>query len=166
MTIYHYKLTLVIGLIMLATVFGVLSLFSHTIMPGLKRTDDRTFVRSFQAIDRQITNPTFMLQFFGPLIVLGLAAWYAQKHQLIEMKYVLAALVCYLLAVIITMAINVPLNDGLKRVTDVTSQHSLADARTQFNESKWVLFNNVRTVLTLGAVLLTGLAMWVSKIWR
>jgi uncharacterized membrane protein len=47
--------TLTMGL-----VAGVFVLYAHTIMPGLKRTDDRTFVTAFQSLDRAIINPWFM----------------------------------------------------------------------------------------------------------
>jgi uncharacterized membrane protein len=39
---------------------GVFALYAHTIMPGLKKTDDRTFVAAFQSLDRAIINPWFM----------------------------------------------------------------------------------------------------------
>lgn len=35
---------------------GVFGLYTHTIMPGLRRTDDRTFVAAFQSIDKAIIN--------------------------------------------------------------------------------------------------------------
>jgi uncharacterized membrane protein len=38
-------------------VSGVFARYAHTIMPGLGRTDDRTFVGAFQSIDRAIINP-------------------------------------------------------------------------------------------------------------
>jgi len=44
------------------------------IMPGLHRTDDRTFVAAFQAIDRAIINPAFIVTFFGALALTALAA--------------------------------------------------------------------------------------------
>jgi uncharacterized membrane protein len=163
MTEGNYKVLLLTGLVLLATVLGILALYAHTIMPGLKKVDDPTFVRSFQAIDRQITNPIFMLQFFAPLFLLALAAFYANKHHLVEAKYIYIALACYLVAVILTMAVNVPLNDGLKKVTS-TNPDALTNAREQFNESKWVLFNHIRTVLTLAATGFTSAAVWVSKV--
>jgi hypothetical protein len=50
-------------------VAGVYGLYAHTIMPGLGRTDDRTFVGAFQSIDRAIINPWFMDGgFFGALV--------------------------------------------------------------------------------------------------
>src|SRR2546423_2822601 len=53
---------------------GVMALYAHTIMPGLKKTDDHTFVAAFTSIDRAITGPLFMLTFFGALILIGVAA--------------------------------------------------------------------------------------------
>lgn len=160
----HYKALLLISLIVLASVWGVLALYSHTIMPGLKNVDNMTFVKSFQAIDRQIINPIFMLQFFLPLGILGVVAYYAHKHHLAEAKYIYAALVCYFLAVIITTSVNVPLNDGIKKVGEVTSNEMAANARAQFHEAKWLLFNNLRTILTLISVGFTSAAVWISRI--
>lgn len=164
MTEGFYKVLLLTGVVVLATMFGVFAIFSHTIMPGLKKTDDKTFVKSFQAIDKQIINPIFMLQFFAPLAILGLAAYYAHKHHLIEAKYIYIALVCYIVVFIITSAVNVPLNDGLKKVADTANADSLASAREQFNEPKWQLFNHIRTLLTLAATGFTSAAIWVSKL--
>jgi hypothetical protein len=44
---------------------GVFGLYSQTIMPALRRTDDGNFVAAFQSIDRAIINPAFMATFFG-----------------------------------------------------------------------------------------------------
>lgn len=161
----YYKASLLIGLILLATVLGVLALYSHTIMPGLRKANDATFVNAFQAIDRKIINPIFMTQFFAPLFILGLAAFYAYRHHLVEAKYIYLALACYLAAVVVTMAVNVPLNDGIKKVADTTGHESLANARAQFQESKWAVFNHVRTIFTLAATGFTSAAMWVSKLF-
>lgn len=159
----HYKLALIAGLVLLATVLGVLALYSHTIMPGLKKTDDVTFVQSFQAIDRQIVNPVFMLQFFAPLFILGFAAYYAARNHVAGAPYVIAALVCYAVAVAITMAVNVPLNDGIKKVADAAQSGIAADARTHFNEMKWALFNNIRMVFTMLATAFSAVALWLFK---
>ncbi len=41
----------------MGVVTGVFQLYAYAIMPGLGRTDDRTFVDAFQQIDRAIINP-------------------------------------------------------------------------------------------------------------
>jgi uncharacterized membrane protein len=46
------------------------ALYADTIMPGLRKTDDRTFVAAFQHIDRAIINPWFMITAFGGALVL------------------------------------------------------------------------------------------------
>ncbi|MGD2042564.1 MAG: hypothetical protein PVJ28_02875 [Acidimicrobiia bacterium] len=52
---------------------GIFFLYSNTIMPGLGKTDDRTFVGAFQAIDTRIINPVFMPTFFGGLVLSGVS---------------------------------------------------------------------------------------------
>lgn len=46
--------------IMTGLIAGVFALYAHTIMPGLGRTDDRTFVGAFQSIDRATINAWFI----------------------------------------------------------------------------------------------------------
>jgi uncharacterized membrane protein len=45
-----------------------------SVMPGLRRTDDRTFVSAMQRINVAILNGWFMLSFFGALVVMAVAA--------------------------------------------------------------------------------------------
>src|SRR5260370_29851963 len=105
-------LTATIGTGLVAGVFG---LYAHTIMPGLRQTDDRTFVGAFQSIDKAIINPWFMASFFGALILTGVAA---VLHLLGDTRNVLPwigdAFILYLIAVVITLAVNVPLTDVIK----------------------------------------------------
>lgn len=132
---------------------GMFGLYQHTIMPGLKTTDDRTFVGAFQALDRKIINPWFMLDgFVGALIFTVLALIFHLGED--TMPWIVGAGVLYLVAVIITMAVNVPLNDALKAAGD-PDEMDLPKARAEFNETRWSNFNLVRTLLsTAGFVLL------------
>ena len=67
----HGGMTSLTGAVLIAAtlatgwVAGVLGHYAHTLMPALRRVDDRTFVTAFQAIDRAILNPWFMVAFFG-----------------------------------------------------------------------------------------------------
>ena len=68
-------LVLLAATISMGLTAGVLALYAHTIMPGLAKTDDRTFVGAFQAIDRAILNPWFLGGgFFGALVFTVIAA--------------------------------------------------------------------------------------------
>src|SRR6478609_5179156 len=137
--------TLTMGL-----VTGAFALYAHAIMPGLKTTDDRTFVAAFQAIDRAIINPWFMLTgFLGALAFTFVAAFAHFGRD--PFPWVLAALVLYLVAVVITIAINVPLNDAIKAAGDVDHIRDLAKVRADFHETRWAVFNLVRAVTSAGA---------------
>ena len=126
---------------------GVFALFFHTVMPGLGRTDDRTFVGAFQAIDRAIINGWFMVTFLGALLFSGLAAALnLTEDQRQVLPWVVAAVVGYLVTFVITIAINVPLNDAIKAAGDPDQIADLAGVRSHFDEGRWAAWNLVRTV--------------------
>ena len=131
---------------------GVFGLYTHTITPGLRHTDDRTFIGAFQSMDRAIMNPWFMAAFFGALVLTGLAA---ALHFTGDRRHVLpwlgAAFVLYLIAVVITMAVNVPLNDALKAAGDPARIGDLAAVRQHFHEARWSAWNHVRTLTSTAA---------------
>jgi uncharacterized membrane protein len=135
---------------------GVIALFAHTIMPGLKTTDDRTFVAAFQSLNRAILNPWFMTTFFGALILIGIAGLlHLGGDRRAALPWLVVAFVLYLIAVIITMAVHVPLNDAITAAGD-PNQIDVAQVRAAFNEPKWVSWNVVRLLTSTAAfVILT-----------
>ena len=123
---------------------GVFSLYAHTIMPGLGRTDDRTFVGAFQAIDRAIINPWFIPFFFGALILTGAAAALSLGEERDDaLPWTVAALVLYLPVVVFTIRVNVPLNDAIKAAGD-PDRIDLATVRRDFDEPRWRRWNLFR----------------------
>jgi uncharacterized membrane protein len=136
---------------------GVFQLYAHTVMPGLGKTDDRTFVGGFQALDRAIINPLFMFCFAGAFAFTGLAAVLSFKADTRRlMPWLIAALVLYLVVMVITFGVNVPRNDALKAAGSPDSITDLAAVRERFNEELWVRWNYVRTIASTAAfVLLT-----------
>ncbi len=151
------KSTQVISLIAATLTMGVMTgafqLYSYAIMPGLRSTDDRTFVAAFQAIDRAIINPLFLANFVGALLFTALAAVLhlgADAHTVLP--WLVAAAVLYLVVFAITIGVNVPLNDAIKAAGDPDGIANLAAVREQFREARWVQFNHVRAVLTTVAL--------------
>lgn len=131
-------------------VAGVFALYAHTIMPGLKKTDDRTFVAAFQSIDRAIINPWFMAgAFFGALVFTVAAALMNIGED--ALPWIAAAAVLYLIVVVITMAVNVPLNDAIKAAGEPDRIGDLAAVRERFDESRWAAWNLVRVVVSTAA---------------
>jgi uncharacterized membrane protein len=126
---------------------GAFALYAHTIMPGLKKTDDHTFVAAFQSMDRAIINPWFMLTaFLGALVLTGAAVGFNLGRD--ALPWAAIALGLYVVAVIITFAVNVPLNDAIKAAGDAADP---ATVRADFHEARWAAFNLVRTLLSAGA---------------
>ena len=83
---------------------GVFGIYSNAIMPGLRRTDDRTFVAAFQSIDRAIINPAFMATFLGALALTALAALlHLTGDGRSILPWTAAAFVLYLLVFVITI---------------------------------------------------------------
>ena len=131
---------------------GVMLLYANTIMPGLRRTDDRTFVGAFQAIDTAIINPLFLATFLGGLVFTGLAAALSLGEDLRSvLPWTVAAFFLYLVVVVITVVVNVPLNDGIKGAGAPDQIADLAKVRKTFDEPKWIRWNLVRTILTTAA---------------
>jgi uncharacterized membrane protein len=141
-------------------VTGVFGLYANTIMPGLGKTDDRTFVGAFQQIDRAIINPLFMAFFFGALILTGLAgALHFGAAGRRALPWIAIAFVLYLIVVIITMAVNVPLNDAIKAAGDPDTISDLAQVRRDFDEDRWRAFNWIRVALTTSSFALLCVAL-------
>jgi uncharacterized membrane protein len=128
---------------------GVFGLYANTIMPGLGRTDDRTFVGAFQSIDKAIINPLFLAIFFGAVLFTGLAAVvHLGKAERAVLPWIVAALLLYLIVLIVTIAVNVPLNDGLKAAGEADRIPDLAAVRQRFNEATWIRWNLFRALLS------------------
>ena len=131
---------------------GVFGLYSHTVMPGLRHTDDRTFVGAFQSMDRAIINPWFMAAFLGALVLTGLAAvLHLSGDKRNVLPWIGAAFILYLIAMVITVAVNVPLNDAIKAAGDPARIGDLAAVRQRFDEGRWSAWNLVRTLTSTAA---------------
>jgi uncharacterized membrane protein len=130
---------------------GVFGLYAHTIMPGLAKTDDRTFVGAFQAIDRAIINPWFIPVFFGALILTAAAAALSIGDERRDvLPWAVTALVLYLPVVVFTLRVNVPLNDAIKAAGN-PDRIDLPAVRRDFDESRWRRWNLFRTLASTAA---------------
>ena len=117
MTSTFLRLTTLLGAVLtMGMAAGTFALYADTIMPGLRKTDDRTFVGAFQQIDRAIINPWFMIFAFGGALVLTAAAAVANRGTP-AFGWIAVALGLYFICVIITIAVSVPLNDAIKAGT-------------------------------------------------
>ena len=147
--------TLLLATLTMGLMAGVFGLYAHAIMPGLGKTDARTFVGAFQAIDRAIINPLFMATLFGAVVLTVAAA--ALHLGDAAAPWIIAALVLYAGVVVITLAVNVPLNDAIKAAGDPDRISDLAAVREHFDEDRWAGWNVVRAVASTAAF---GCLLW------
>ncbi|QLQ39442.1 DUF1772 domain-containing protein [Micromonospora robiginosa] len=138
---------------------GLFAAFAYAVMPALRGADDRTFVDAMQRINVTIVNGLFLLIFLGTPVLAALAAilaWRGAGRP--ALPWIVAGLVLYLVAVVVTAAVNVPLNDALA----AAGTADLDAARQRF-EATWVAWNVVRALASTagfgalcGALLVTG----------
>lgn len=124
---------------------GFFYAFSMGAMPGLARTDDETFVHAMQQINRAVLNPWLALILVGPG-VFALASIVVQlgADDRGELPWTIAGFASYLAMLVITLSINVPLNNQLDAAQPATTT-DFASVRERF-EAKWVRWNIIRTV--------------------
>ena len=134
---------LVAGTVTTGLMAGLFAAFSYAVMPGLSRTDDATFVQSMQRINVAILNGWFGLCFGGALVCTALAVLLHRGRA--GLGWIVAGLLLYVAVLVVTFAVNVPLNNRLNAATT-----DLAAARAAF-EVAWVRWNHLRSVLCTAA---------------
>lgn len=143
-------------------VAGVLYAFACAIMPGLGRTDDRTFVAVFQRADQAIINPLFVVLFVGAPVFTALAALlHLGSDQRSVLPWTLGALAGSVATVAITRAVHLPLNAEIQAAGDPDRIPDLATLRERF-EARWVRWNLVRTVTSTAALACLAVALFLS----
>lgn len=130
---------------------GLLFGWACSVMPGLARTDDRTFVGAFQAMDRAIMNPWFGVVFLGSLVLPAVAAMlHLGPDHRSALGWTLAALALSVSSLVITARIHLPLNAAIQAAGDPDQVTDLTAVRARF-EARWVRWNLVRTATATAA---------------
>jgi uncharacterized membrane protein len=135
---------------------GFFYAYACSVMIGLARVDDHTFVATMQSINATVRNAGFAPSFFGALLLTGAAAAAQARtgRRRPAVVWILAALALYVAAFGVTMGVSVPLNDELARAGDPDRISDLADlaaVRDRY-EAPWVTWNIVRTVASTAAL--------------
>jgi uncharacterized membrane protein len=132
-------------------VAGLFYAYSCSVMPGLARADDRTFVEAMQHINVAILNGWFAAAFGGaPLLIAIAAALHLPAGGRRALPWIALALLLYAVMLAITFAVNVPLNDQLAAASQGSSGATLAQVRQHF-EARWVPWNVARAIFSTGA---------------
>jgi uncharacterized membrane protein len=148
--------TLTLGLATMATglVAGVFYAYAISVNLGLAVQPDASYVATMQAVNERIQNPMFFASFFGAVLFL-LATLAAHVPRPRSGRFWLVALACALYiggCFLLTVFVNVPLNEELARVAEGASPDELSGARAAY-EDPWNFWNGVRTVFSSMAFL-------------
>ncbi|AFR08519.1 DUF1772 domain-containing protein [Nocardiopsis alba] len=136
---------------------GTFFAFSCSVVPGLRRVDDATYVTTFRAINRAILNGLFMSVFLGAPVLAVLVA--VLRPEGAEPPWLIVGAVCSVATFVITAAVNVPLNRDLEAARSDTAA-DLAAARLGF-ERRWNTAHLVRTLTSVGAAASLAIAIVV-----
>jgi uncharacterized membrane protein len=143
--------SLIAATLTMGLVAGLFYAYSISVMPGLGRAADRSFVDAMQRINVAILNGWFALGFGGALVFTALAALLQiGADGRAVLLWTVAALVLYGTVLAVTFALNVPLNDRLEAAGPVDRIADLAAVRERF-EGAWVRWNVVRTLASTAA---------------
>ncbi|MGI5238891.1 DUF1772 domain-containing protein [Dactylosporangium sp. CA-139066] len=150
---------LIASVVCMGLMAGLFWAFDISVMPGLADSDDRTFVTAMHYMNTEIENGLFALVFGGALLLPGAAAvvLFAQRRRGAALWTVLAT-VAYFVVLVITMGVNVPLNNALVGAGAPDRIADLHKVRSDF-EGLWVTMNHLRDLLTTIAVAALGRAL-------
>lgn len=142
-----------------AMVAGLLFTFAHSVMPGLATLGDRDFLASFQRIDAAISNPWMMLTFLGSPVLTLAALLLHLPDRSPAVPWLVAALVLIVATIVVTGAIHLPLNTA---VQDAAPDFLHAAIQRGRFEERWVRWNAVRTITSIGSLLSLAWALFVA----
>ena len=155
-----------LSILRLATVLGcglmagVYFAFTTAVMGGLSRLEAPAGIAAMQHINRVILNPLFLLVFIGTAvlcgvqIVLSLRLWV----QATAVFIVLGSLIYLLGSLVVTAAVNVPLNNALNAL-DPNDPKSVSKWTSYLRN--WTAWNHLRAIASLvaTALLIIGLRL-------
>ncbi|MEW2217986.1 anthrone oxygenase family protein [Streptomyces sp. NPDC006990] len=144
------------ALVSAALAMGLISGFFYayacSVMIGLARLDDRTFIDTMQWINATVRNRWFAPSFFGALALTAAAVMvHLPRDGRRVLPWAVAALAFYGAAFGITLGVHVPLNDDLAAAGDPAVLGDPSAVRAAF-EDRWVAWNAARTVASTAAL--------------
>ncbi len=143
-------LTLTLATLATGLIAGVFYAYAVSVNLGLALQPDARYVAAMNAINERIQNPAFFASFFGAIVFL-LAALAAHFPRPRSDRFWLVALASAFYVgggFLLTVFVNVPLNEGLARVALDASPVELMRARAEY-EGSWNFWNGVRAVFSL-----------------
>ncbi len=126
---------------------GLFYTFAVSVDLGLAEQPDASYVATVNATNERILNPLFYASFLGAVLFLVVTlAVHLPRSQRGSGRFRLVALACALYiggGFLLTMTVNMPMNDQLAAVDSDAPARVLAEARAAY-EGPWDFWNGVR----------------------
>lgn len=157
-TISLFATTLALGLIA-----GFFYTYEVSVMRGFARLSDADFISAMQAVNATVRNWAFAPSFFGAALLLLVAVVLHLRHWRSPIMVLITASTLIYIggALLLTMRINVPMNDWLAAQGPAALMIDPAAIRVQY-EADWVFWNLVRTLNSGLAFALISVALWLD----
>ncbi|WP_293308127.1 DUF1772 domain-containing protein [Pedobacter sp. UBA5917] len=157
------NIILLLSTVSTALIGGLFYAYSCSVIPGLARLSDVSFLQSMQSINRAILNPLFFASFMGTLILLPISVWFFKEQSTVLYLLLVAALLYFGGVFLVTVIGNVPLNDLLDG-SDLTKLNTeeLTALRNKF-EPGWNFYHRIRTIASFICIMLTAYAAILSR---
>lgn len=147
-----------LSLLLSAALFGFFYAWVCSTMWGLDTADPRVAIAAMQAMNASVRNAVFAPAFFGtaPVLLFTAFVMLREKQSGAALWFGLAGVMVAVLAVALTAAFNIPMNEAL---AGVAVPQDIEDARIIWAEysTQWQVWNQIRTVTSGIAVLFVGI---------
>jgi len=153
-----------ISLLLTGALFGFFFAWVCSTMWGLDAADPRVAVAAMQAMNASVRNAVFAPAFFGTPIVLLITTLvlFATTQRAAALWFGAATAVVAALGFILTMAVNVPMNEALAGLA-VPDDIEAARAIWLDYSPDWQFWNQMRTIATGVGLLLVGIGIMQLK---
>lgn len=154
-------LTLVMSSMLLsAAIFGFFYAWVCSTMWGLDAADPRVAIEAMQAMNASVRNGVFFPAFFMTPLVLAITGIVLWRQGIRESAALFggSALVYFLGGLVLTMVVNVPMNESLATVGVPADLLSARQVWQDYSPT-WQFWNQVRTALSGASFLIATLAV-------
>ncbi len=148
-----------ISILLTGAVFGFFYAWVCSTMWGLDATDPRIAIAAMQAMNESVRNAVFFPAFFLTPAALFLTALFSQHNRPAAWLFAGAGATYALGGMILTVSVNVPMNTALSALVVPDDIGAARDIWLAYSP-KWQVYNQIRTVASGAALLLTSAALW------
>ncbi|WP_424985037.1 DUF1772 domain-containing protein [Microbulbifer sp. S227A] len=149
-----------VSLLLTGAIFGFFFAWVCSTMWGLDQLDPNIAIQAMQAMNASVRNGVFAPAFFGTPVALLLTAGIGWKcgARPAAVWFALAAVIYLAGGLILTMQVNVPMNEALGRLSAPLDPQKAAQVWSDYSPV-WQFWNQLRTGMSGVALLCVGIGL-------